>query len=88
MKHDWGTWVTVLALAGSIAVSWGTLSQKAETAVENHVRQELSIKSQDERIRALENSRALETQLNALTNQVVALSVKVDALSDQLRRKR
>lgn len=91
-RRDWtpaiGIGLSVLTTWGLMAAGWGALSERTETLRGQHIDQQHEIYECEKRIHTVETSRALETQITALTAEVAALKAEHRALREELARKR
>ncbi len=91
-RRDWTGTISVLLVVlttwGTMAAAWGALSERTETLRGQHLDQQHELQECESRIRAVETSRTLETQISALTAEVAALKAEHRALREELARKR
>ena len=91
-KREWGgvvaQWLAVAAIVVP-AIFWlASLEEAKDVAVANHAEQQRTLEKQEERIHALETSRALEIQIAKLAAEVAGLKAEVNALRDEFRARR
>ena len=83
-----GTGILCLMTWGGMAVGWGVQTERVETLRAGQLEQREANRKCDERIRAVENDRGVEKQLNVITGRLVALEVLVQGLREDLKGKR
>lgn len=85
---DWSTLITIGVLAVGVITSWVVLREAVTNLQQAQVHQLDKDREQDARLRAIETSRTLESQISDLKNEVSALKATVNGLRDDVRDKR
>lgn len=85
---DWSTLITVGVLAVGVITSWVVLREAVTNLQQAQVHQLDKDREQDARLRAIETSRTLESQISDLKNEVSALKATVNGLRDDVRDRR
>jgi hypothetical protein len=85
---DWATIIALVTLFASVVASWVVLREAVDNLQKGVVTQRETDRAQDDRLRAIENSRTLEMQIGGLKSDVAALKATVDGMRDDMRAKR
>ena len=91
-KRDWagvvGPWLAICVVLAGVVARFSSLEGFKERAIEELAQQRDRDDKLEARIRAVETSRTLESQISALTAEIAALKAEQRALREELARKR
>lgn len=87
-----GVFITIATMAAGLIAQWAVMNEERHNAQTRDVAQNGDIAELEQRIRDLENNRALEKQISdlsvAVTGRLATVETKIEALSRDVRRGR